>query len=427
MQVFRDKVAMTINPLSKIPLFADLPKKELDHILSALDVEEMKDRDILFREGDLGERFYIVTKGELEILLAEGRKEELLLNVMSEGEYFGEMSLIMAGGHRTATVRARGASTLLSMSRAQFSALTQKHPKLSAAMVRVLSQRLDAANTQKFHDLTEKNKQLQSAYDELKAAQAQLIEKERLERELQVAAEIQISILPDELPALDEFSFGARILPARQVGGDFYDVFLLKDNQVGALIGDVADKGVPSAIFMARAHAFIMALADMGLTAGETLQEVNRHITRLQKSTQFVTALYGILDLKTGKFNYARAGHEPPLLLNAGGAVERLPHKSGMALGLWHTITLDEATVTLHPGETLLLYTDGMTDCRNPEGEPFGLERIKTTLSGLSNANAQQVCDQLFETLINYQQGSKQDDDVTLVAIHAVGKDSEKK
>jgi serine phosphatase RsbU (regulator of sigma subunit) len=413
---------MTINLLSKIPLFANLPHKELDHILTMLDVKKMKDHDILFHEGDLGEYFYVVMQGELEVLMAEGKPEELLLNVLRVGEYLGEMSLILPGGHRTASVRSRGDSTLLSMSRIQFLDLTKKYPELSHSMVRVLSQRLDATNTQTFHDLTEKNKQLQSAYDELKAAQVQLIEKERLERELQVAADIQLSILPDELPVLDEFGFGARILPARQVGGDLYDVFLLRDGQVGVLIGDVADKGVPSAIFMARAHALIMAEADIGATAGEVLRQVNRHITRLQKSTQFVTVLYGILDLKTRLFSYARAGHEPPLLLHPDGMVERIPHSPGMALGLWNTITLDEREITLPLGSTLLLYTDGMTDCRNPHGESFGLEKIKTTLRGLSNINAQHVCDNLLETLVTYQEGLKQDDDVTLVAIHVMAK-----
>jgi serine phosphatase RsbU (regulator of sigma subunit) len=361
-------------------------------------------------------------RGELEVLLGEGKPEELLLNILRVGEYFGEMSLIMPGGHRTASLRARGDSTLLSMSRLQFLDLTKKYPQLSHSMVRVLSQRLDAANTQTFHDLTEKNRQLQTAYDELKAAQAQLIEKERLERELQVAADIQLSILPDELPVLDDFDFGARILPARQVGGDLYDIFLLKDDKVGVLIGDVADKGVPSAIFMARAHALIMAEADTGMDAGDALQMVNRHITRLQKSTQFVTVLYGILDLKTRLFCYARAGHEPPLLLHPDGTVERIPHNPGMALGLWDPVTLDKHVITLPPGSTLLLFTDGMTDCRDKLGEAFGLERIKNTLSGLSNVTAQQVCDHLLGTLVNYQDGSKQDDDVTLVAVHAVPK-----
>jgi sigma-B regulation protein RsbU (phosphoserine phosphatase) len=102
--------------------------------------------------------------------------------------------------------------------------------------------------------------------------------------------------------------------------------------------------------------------------------------------------------------------------------VERIPHSPGMALGLWDTITLDERAITLPLGSTLLLYTDGMTDCRNLHGESFGLEQIKITLSGLSNIHAQQVCDHLLDTLVNYQDGLKQDDDVTLVAIHSITK-----
>jgi len=413
-----------LNVLSNTPLFAGLPLDELEKLVASLDFRKLKDREILFREGDPGDHFFVLTSGELEVLKGEDTPEELLLNVMYEGMYLGEMSFFSPGGSRTASVRARGEAELLSMSRSQFLDITKKHPELAISMVSVLSQRLDATNTSTFRDLTEKNRQLQIAYDDLKAAQAQLIEKERLEHELQLAADIQLSILPTNLPDYDEFSFGARILPARQVGGDLYDVFELKDNKVGVLIGDVADKGVPSSLFMARSHALVMAEADFGLNAGDVLREVNKHITRLQKTTQFVTVLYGILDLETRVFSFARAGHEPPLILHANGEVERVPHSAGMALGLWPEITLDERTVELLPGDTLLLYTDGMTDCRNPKGEPFGLERIKDNLGGLANMNAQQVCDNMLETLLNYQDGSKQDDDVTLVAVVATSEES---
>jgi sigma-B regulation protein RsbU (phosphoserine phosphatase) len=167
-----------------------------------------------------------------------------------------------------------------------------------------------------------------------------------------------------------------------------------------------------------------MAEADMKMSPGDVMQAVNRHITRLQKSAQFVTVLYGILELKTREFHYARAGHEPPLILYSDGTVERLPHSPGMALGLWEDVTLDERSVTLPEGSTLLLFTDGMTDCRDPQGEPFGLERIKQELAGLHRRNAQQTCNHLLETLKAYQAGSKQDDDVTLVAVHTLGDQS---
>lgn len=407
------------NLLARIPLFAELPEKDLDNLLTTLSVVELTPRQVLFQEGEVGEHFYVVTDGELDVLRGEGTPEEMLLNTIGEGQYLGEMSLIMPGGLRTATVRAKVNSTLLMMSRAEFNDLLLRHPLLAYSMVRVLSERLDATNTSTFHDLTEKNRQLQKAYDELKAAQEQLIEKERLERELQVAAEIQISILPDVLPSTACFDFGARIEPARQVGGDFYDVFPVAGNKIAVLIGDVADKGVPSAIFMARVHALIMAEADSLPTPEGVLRKVNEHVTRLERSTQFVTALYGILDCDTGDFAYARAGHEPPLLVTSLG-VQRLPHAPGMALGILEDMTLDVGHVHLDKGSSLLLFTDGMTDCRNPEGEPFGLERIQEALLNLRGLPAQDVCDRLLKTLQDYQMGAKQDDDVTLAAIHAV-------
>jgi len=412
---------MTTNLLAKIPFFADLPLEELDDLANMLDVRELQPSEILFSEGDLGEHLYVVVEGELEVLMAAGKPQELLLNILRDGEYLGEMSLIMEGGIRTASARARRASTLLSMSRAQFKNLIQRHPLLATSLVRVLSQRLDAANTAAFRDLTEKNRQLQQAFDELKAAQEQLIEKERLERELKVAADIQMSILPDVLPSAPGFDFGGCMFPARQVGGDFYDVFMLNEKKIGVLIGDVADKGVPSAIFMARAHALIIAEADTHPLPGDVLRRVNKHITRLEKSAQFVTALYGVLNIETNEFSYARAGHEPPLLLTADGKVVRLPFGAGMSLGLLDEIVLDARSIILPPGSILLLYTDGMTDCRNPSGEAFGLDRIKEILAGFVNLTAQQICDRLLATLQTYQNGSKQDDDVTLVAVHAAG------
>ncbi len=409
---------MPLNLLARIPFFTALPPDELERLVAELDVVNLDSGDILFREGDPGEHLYVVVKGELEILMAPGTDDELILNVLHEGEYLGEMSLIQPGGLRTASARARGSAVLLSMSREQFKDLLQRHPELSTAMVSVLSQRLDNTNVSTFRDLSEKNRQLQQAFDELKAAQEQLIEKERLERELKVAADIQMSILPDVLPVHAKFDFGGRILPARQVGGDFYDIFVLDEDKIGVLIGDVADKGVPSAIFMARAHAFIIAEADSATSPGDVLRMANKHITRLEKSTQFVTALYGVLNTRTDEFSYARAGHEPPLLLNEQNGVQRLPHKAGMALGLWEDIVLDENSVLLPQGSLLVMFTDGMMDCRDPQGEPFGLERIKMTMSRLLNVTAQSSCDQLFDTLMMYQSGAKQDDDVTLVAIH---------
>ena len=403
----------------KIPLFRDLSKLDLYQLIDELPTETFKEGDFVFREGETGNSLYVVMTGELQVVLAAGTADEMHLRTCGPGEYVGEMSLIMPKGRRTASVRATKASRLWVMTRDKFNECLQRWPLLAYSMVSIMSERLDSSNEAAFNDLVTKNLALQNAYDELKAAQAQLIEKERLERELQVAAEIQLSILPDVLPVVDDFNFGACILPARQVGGDFYDVFELKDHRIGVLIGDVADKGVPSALFMARAHALIMAEADIGMTPAEVMSLVNTHITRLQKSTQFVTVLYGILDLNTREFSYARAGHETPLIVHADGSVERMPHSPGMAIGLWEPVTIDQKSLKLASGDMLLLYTDGMTDCRDPKGESFGLERIKQILAEHSRLDAQQACNILLETLQAFQDGSKQDDDVTLVAVRA--------
>jgi len=413
---------MKTNLLANIPLFHDLPVSELEHLQSTMKVRYLEPGEILFREGQVGLHFYVIADGELEILMGAETPEELVLNVISTGEYLGEMSLIVPGGERSATVRARTKTVLLSMSRDEFTALLGRHPLLAQAMVSVLSERLESTNDATFRDLTEKNRALQKAYDELKAAHEQLIEKERLERELQVAADIQLSILPTVLPSPPSCDFGARISPARQVGGDFYDVFRVDENKVAVLIGDVTDKGVPAAIFMARSHALIVAESDTNKNPELVLKRVNGHITKLEKTSQFVTVTYGILDINTYQFTYARAGHEPALLLEADGTVTRIPHKPGMAIGLWNEITIDVDTITLPPNAALFIYTDGMTDCRNPEGEAFGLENTRRTLAQAVNMHAQQVCDHMLKTLQDYQSNAPQDDDVTLVAIHTHAK-----
>ncbi len=404
--------------LAQIPLFSDLPLAELRALLDSLEVLESEAGALLCREGEPSDSFFIVVDGELEVLMAAGSPEELLLNTIGPGEYFGEMGLLMPGGERSASVRARSRVVILVMRQRDFNALLNRQPMLAYSMVRVLSERLDSTNTATFQDLTEKNRQLQDAYDELKSAQEQLIEKERLERELQVAARIQTSILPEALPACPACDFGAHMVPARMVGGDFYDVFPLSETRFGVVIGDVADKGVPSAIFMARAHALIAAEAARGGDPAAVLRQVNLTLTHIEKATQFVTAIYGIMDADTGDFSYVRAGHEPPLLLHPDGSIERIPHKIGQPLGLFEGILLDENRIHLEPGASLLLYTDGLTDCRDPQGEPFGLEKVKDVLKDMPGRSGQEMCDRILLSLRDYQQGAPQDDDVTLVALH---------
>ena len=380
--------------LARVPLFAAFPLDELERTLASVDKVQLKAGDFLFYEGDIGEHLFVIIDGKLDIIIGFGTTSESIVNTLGEGESLGEFSIFITGGRRTASARAQTDIELLRMHRDQFIQLLRRSPESALAT---------------YLDLAITNRRLQQI----------MIEKELLEQELKIAADIQKSILPDRLPLHEKFDFGARILPARQVGGDFYDCFYVDQNKIAVLIGDVADKGIPSAIFMARVHALITAEAESSNSAGDVLRKVNKHVTQLDKSAQFVTALYGILDAETGEFSYARAGHEPPIYLNSQGEVQRLPHKAGMALGLRAQTTLDQGSIFLSRESLLIMFTDGLTDCRNPNGEPFGLGRIMNTLTNLQGVSAQSGCDQLFDALLMHQSSAKQDDDVTLVAVHA--------
>jgi phosphoserine phosphatase RsbU/P len=403
--------------LQKVPFLNDLPKEEITRLAHSLKMVTFEKGEVIFRENEPGNSLFIVLEGGVDVLKAIGTADEKVIASLGSGEFIGEMSLMLPGGARTAGARTNAASRLWEMTRGDFDALLSRQPTLAYAMVRTMAKRLDNSNNASFRDLQEKNRQLQKAYDELKAAQQQIIEKERLERELQVAADIQMSILPQELPRVTGYNFGALMVPARMVGGDFYDVFILDDQRVGFVIGDVADKGIPSAIFMARTHALIMAEATHTSSPADVLRRVNAHLIRLEQSDQFVTVILGSLDMKSGKIAYARAGHELPMMLDREGTVRTLPHVPGQAVGMFDELVLDEHSFPLEPGATLVLFTDGLTDCRSPQGEPFGHERFQNLLSGPGMRSGQEVCDALWNGLQAYQSGAAQDDDVTLVAI----------
>jgi serine phosphatase RsbU (regulator of sigma subunit) len=406
--------------LARAPLFKGLPEEEILKLTKTLRVREVPPSTILFNEGDVGDHFYIIIQGQIEVIKALGTQEERLIGLRGPGEFVGELSLINREGVRTASVRSSGPAHLWEMSHDEFDALLHRQPIMSFELINVLSQRLTTAHDSTITELQKKNEQLTLAYEELKAAQTQIIEKERLERELQVAFEIQTSILPQTLPPLEGYEFGALMVPARAVGGDFYDIIPLSSNKVGIFIGDVADKGVPSAIFMAQTHALIYAMATRNATPSRVLQRVNQLLIKIGESSLFVTVLYGVLDKRTGTLAYARAGHELPILVSAEGQVSIAPYNQGQLLGVLDKPVLDEQSLSIPPGGVVILYTDGVTDARHSNGDSFGLKRLTAELPTMVNESAQEACDRLWGTLQKFQNKTPQEDDVTLVAVRSI-------
>jgi len=401
--------------LAQVPLFATLPSHELEALGTRLREMIFPAGAHLVREGERGDQFYLILEGQLEVVKAEGTPDERLVGLRGPGEYIGEMSLFNPDGERTASVRARQVTRVLKMTRADLDQLLHRQPSLAYEMVRVLSQRLTSAHNHTIHDLQEKNRQLTEAYEALQAAQALLIEKEKLERELQVAASIQLSILPRALPQLAGVDLGAHMTPARTVGGDFYDAFPLDDDRLGLTIGDVTDKGVPAAIFMARTHAFWRAEATRGDSPRAVLERVNSHLLETNEKGLFVTMIYGILNRQTGEFTYARAGHEAPLLCAPDGATRVAPFSVGEPLGVLPEPVLDEQTVLVPAGGLLVLYTDGLTEAWNEGRRQFGEERLIAVLQRHANTGAQVVCDHLLRAVEDHRGPTPQSDDVTLL------------
>ena len=408
---------MTEQILKQVALFASLPLDEVKYLAEILHYREFSAGTVFIQESEIADHFFILLEGQIEIIKALGTANERVLDVDEAGSFIGEMGLINPGSRRTASVRARTPARLLEMTRADFEALLHRQPELAYKLVRVLSLRLEQHQNRTIRDLQEKNLQLTLAYEQLKAAQAHLIEKERMEKELEVAREIQQSMVPRKLPRLPGFDFGARMMPARAVGGDFFDFIPLSESTVGIVIGDVSDKGVPAALFMALTSSLLRAEARRATSVGDALRHVHRQLLEINDSGMFVSLLYGVLNGATREFRYARAGHELPLLCDARGEFAGLPYTDGQPLGAMDGILLDEQTVVLPPGSTVLFYTDGVTDVLDAHGNQFGLERLRQALVAQRSAPAQALCDTLLEMTAAYRAATPQYDDITLVAV----------
>jgi serine phosphatase RsbU (regulator of sigma subunit) len=405
--------------IDKITLFSSLPRSEIEFLVEALRPIELEPDTVLFREGDLGDKFYIILKGQVEIIKALGTGDEQVLDRRGPGGFFGEMSLLLPDNLRTASIRTRTPVKMMEMSRADFDTLLQRRPALAVDMVRVLSSRLRKSDNAMIRDLKEKNRQLALAYKELQAAQAQIVAKEKLEHELDLARNIQESILPNDLSLLDDFEFGASMQPARAVGGDLYDFIWLDQNTLGISIGDVSDKGVPAAIFMALYCSLVRAEALHTASPWEVLQRVNRHLLELDEAGMFVTAIYGVLDRLKGEFSYARAGHHKPILIDQSGKETPIAADHGQLLGYFPDPDLDVQTLFIPKGSTLLLYTDGMFDAIDENGDILGENRLREIVCANCNRSPQDLCNQIIKELNEFQSVDSQFDDMTFVAIQS--------
>ncbi len=252
--------------------------------------------------------------------------------------------------------------------------------------------------------------------------QAQIVTKS-----LELARDIQMGLLPRDFPALPEFEevdIFATMIPALEVGGDLYDFFPLDQDRICFVIGDVSDKGIPAALFMMMARtAFKMSAIASPESISLTMNRVNQFLFESNQSQMFVTALAGILDLQTGRVEYADAGHEPPFILRPSGAVLKVEKVGGVALGFCPDLTFRTGALQLGRGEALVLYTDGVNEAMNTGRQLFGVDAIERTLSRVGqSASSEKIIQALLDDLRVFVGGAQQSDDITMLVIRYLGR-----
>lgn len=241
-----------------------------------------------------------------------------------------------------------------------------------------------------------------------------------LQQELDIATTIQTSILPKTFPPFPdrkEFDIFAKMIPAKEVGGDLYDFFLIDKYRLGIVIGDVSGKGIASALLMAVCKTLLKATASKGIPCDVVLTEVNNLLVDESPSNMFVTLFYGVLDTRSGSFEYSNAGHNSPYLISNDGSIKQLPDIGGLLLGAMKDVEYQSNVIMLKPEESIFLFTDGVTEAFNKNEEEFNVERLKNVLLNKNGFAPKDFVQQVFEQVQNFTNGVEQSDDITCLAL----------
>jgi phosphoserine phosphatase RsbU/P len=247
----------------------------------------------------------------------------------------------------------------------------------------------------------------------------QLIEKKRLEGQLEVARQVQLALLPPTDPQLEGYDISAYNFPTEEVSGDYYDWVKIYDDQIGLVIADVSGKGVPAALLMAFLRASLRAATHIGYSPHISMAKVNYLLWESIERNQFVTAFYGVLDVTNKTLAYTNAGHNPPILLDKEGNFTFI-ERGSVPLGMFRDTRYHEYYLTTNPGELLVLYTDGVTEAQNPQGEEFGRERLAEAVKKYRHLDARQLITTVHKEVIDWTDGRGATDDVTFFVIKAL-------
>lgn len=385
-------------PITWLALFRDADPERVENALAGCEVLALPAGTPLLRPGEANDAVYLLLSGRLGAVLDSRAPATSAVEVLP-GETVGEMS---AGDGQpvSALVLALSDARVLRLPRELFWQQLSTLPGIARNLLSVVSVRMRRSN------------------EVMLSAQRRQLELEYLQQELDVARQLQASMLPHREPLFPERSdidVAARIASASAVGGDLYDAFLVDPHTLFFCVGDVSGHGIPAALFMARVVGLVRITA-MGVRApDQLLRQVNDQLCEGNEVNMFVTLLCGFLDTVSGRLRYAAGGHPPPVLLNGGGA-RLLPLPGGALLGVFDQVAFEAAEITLHPGDTLLGYTDGLTEAPDPAGEEFGDPRLLAH-AARHDGDAATLIAALRDAVSAHAGGRPLPDDLTLLAV----------
>jgi sigma-B regulation protein RsbU (phosphoserine phosphatase) len=345
--------------------------------------------DCLFKAGDKADRMFYIAKGAIK--LPEINK------IIKQGEVIGEMGIFSPFKERTASAICEEPVEAYTMGKDEVINFFGRDPAMAIDLIQLSIKRF---------------------IENLKAETAA---RERIESELRIAQEIQASMLPSVFPQRKEFELFAMMDPAKEVGGDFYDFFFVDDKRLCFVIGDVSGKGVPAALFMAISKTLIKTEAKQGLSTDEVLSVVNSILSQDNQTCLFVTVFCAILDIETGEIEFANGGHNPPLVCDSTGCYNYMTMACGFVIGVMDKMKCDNQRMRLNPGDTIFLYTDGVTEAMDPDKQQFGEERLKQVLSSHKGKGIKGLVDAIRQEVLSFVNGASQSDDITMLALRYTG------
>ncbi len=411
----------------------------LAKVLDSLDPLILQPEEVLLRQGEESDAAFFLDSGLVQVY-EETRYGPVVLATLRAPRLIGEIGAL-AGLRRTASIKALTPATLFRINRAQLFKLSRRAPELLMGVVRQLGQQIESVSqavalytnalaalerreldSSILEDLANPPGQLAEFSVAFNRLANQIRTKQRQQEEMASAAMIQYSFLPKEtaLNAIDKsVEVHAQIRPTREVGGDFYDIFMLDQDRLAIVMGDVCGKGIPASIFMAVVVTVLRMAAREEPDPASAIARTNAILCRDNTASLFATTFYGVLNLRTGALDYCNCGHTEPVRLPASGPPIRLD-ATALPLALFDDRPAAAASTRLDPGDRLILFTDGVTEAANALNEEFGDERLIEAIVKSRNATTPELVTALFAAVDGFSEGAAQADDIACVAVTRV-------